>query len=67
MVVTDPTCESARDRYRRPLAALAPMVKAGTLPLRLLALDYGADLVYTEEVIDFKMLRTRRVVNGESG
>lgn len=27
---------------------LAPMVKAGTLPLRLLALEYGADLVYTE-------------------
>ena len=27
---------------------LAPMVRIGTLPARLLALDYGADLVYTE-------------------
>ena len=26
---------------------LAPMVKIGTLPTRLLAIDYGADLVYT--------------------
>ena len=30
---------------------LAPMVRVGTLPMRLLALDYGADLVYSE-VID---------------
>jgi len=27
---------------------LAPMVKAGRTPLRVLALEYGADLVYTE-------------------
>ena len=27
---------------------LAPMVRIGTLPTRLLALDYGADLVYSE-------------------
>lgn len=27
---------------------LAPMVRIGKLPTRLLALDYGADLVYTE-------------------
>ncbi len=25
----------------------------GTLPTRLLALDYGADIVYTEELIDW--------------
>ena len=31
---------------------LAPMVKIGCLPFRLLALDYGADIVYTEEIID---------------
>lgn len=30
---------------------LAPMVRVGTLPMRLLALKYGADLVYTEEII----------------
>ena len=27
---------------------LAPMVRVGTLPMRLLSLDYGADLVYCE-------------------
>lgn len=33
--------------YRNKLI-LAPMVRIGTLPTRLLALDYGADLVYSE-------------------
>ena len=27
---------------------LAPMVRIGTLPMRLVALRYGADLVYCE-------------------
>ena len=27
---------------------LAPMVRVATLPMRLLALDYGADIVYSE-------------------
>lgn len=43
---------------------LAPMVKAGTLPLRLLALQYGADIVYCEELIDWKLLRSTRRENG---
>ncbi|XP_075992246.1 dihydrouridine synthase 2 [Anticarsia gemmatalis] len=42
---------------------LAPMVRIGTLPMRLLALRYGADLVYTEELIDWKFLRSKRKVN----
>nr|CAH7716916.1 unnamed protein product [Callosobruchus chinensis] len=42
---------------------LAPMVRVGTLPTRLLALDYGADIVYTEELIDWKFLKSFRVVN----
>ncbi|XP_045149582.1 tRNA-dihydrouridine(20) synthase [NAD(P)+]-like isoform X2 [Echinops telfairi] len=42
---------------------LAPMVRVGTLPMRLLALDYGADIVYCEELIDLKMLKCKRVVN----
>ena len=41
------------------------MVKIGTLPTRLLALQYGADLVYSEEVIDWKLVKCKRVVNGE--
>ncbi|CAB3231091.1 unnamed protein product [Arctia plantaginis] len=42
---------------------LAPMVRIGTLPMRLLALRYGADLVYTEELIDWKFLRSKRKYN----
>ncbi|XP_058848837.1 tRNA-dihydrouridine(20) synthase [NAD(P)+]-like isoform X1 [Acipenser ruthenus] len=47
----------------RSKVALAPMVRVGTLPMRLLALDYGADIVYCEELIDIKMQQCRRVVN----
>lgn len=46
------------------ITALAPMVRVGTLPMRLLALDYGADVVYCEELIDIKMAQCRRVENG---
>ncbi|XP_078046233.1 dihydrouridine synthase 2 isoform X2 [Augochlora pura] len=46
---------------------LAPMVRIGTLPMRLLALDYGADIVYTEELIDWKLLRSFRRVNDVLG
>ena len=42
---------------------LAPMVKIGTLATRLLAIDYGADLVYTEEIIDWRLLRSTRIEN----
>ena len=42
---------------------LAPMVKIGTLPFRLLCLSYGADLVYTEEIIDWRLLRSERRAN----
>ncbi|XP_075693599.1 tRNA-dihydrouridine(20) synthase [NAD(P)+]-like isoform X1 [Rhinoderma darwinii] len=42
---------------------LAPMVRIGTLPMRLLALDYGADIVYCEELVDIKMLQCKRVIN----
>ncbi|XP_041978936.1 tRNA-dihydrouridine(20) synthase [NAD(P)+]-like [Aricia agestis] len=42
---------------------LAPMVRIGTLPMRLLALRYGADIVYSEELIDWKFLRSKRKQN----
>lgn len=45
-------------------AALAPMVRCGTLPLRLQSLRYGADAVYGEEVIALKMPKAERVVDG---
>lgn len=44
---------------------MAPMVRVGTLPMRLLALRYGADIVYTEELIDWKLLKSERRVNGK--
>lgn len=42
---------------------LAPMVRVGTLPMRLLALRYGADIVYGEEIIDHKILQCKRIEN----
>ncbi|XP_078444483.1 aldolase-type TIM barrel family protein isoform X4 [Wolffia australiana] len=42
---------------------LAPMVRVGTLPFRLLAADYGADITYGEEIIDHKMLKCVRREN----
>ena len=44
---------------------LSPMVRASTLPLRLLALNYGADIVFTEELIDRSLIATARVINTE--
>ncbi|OTF79079.1 tRNA-dihydrouridine(20) synthase[NAD(P)+]-like protein [Euroglyphus maynei] len=43
------------------------MVRVGTLPMRLLALQYGADLVYTDEIIDFKLIKSKRYVNDALG
>lgn len=45
---------------------LAPMVRVGTLPMRLMAIRHGADIVYSEEIIDWKLLKTCRQVNGIS-
>ncbi|SCU80228.1 LADA_0B05820g1_1 [Lachancea dasiensis] len=42
---------------------LAPMVRAGELPTRLLALKYGADLVWSPEIIDKKLIQCQRVDN----
>jgi tRNA-dihydrouridine synthase 2 len=46
---------------------LAPMVRASTTPLRVLALRWGADFVYTEELIDRSLVGTERVVNKKLG
>lgn len=45
---------------------LAPMVRAGNLPTRLLALYNGADLVWSPEIIDKKIVQCTRVVNEET-
>jgi len=46
---------------------LAPMVRLGTLPLRLLSLERGAALVYTEEIIDAKLANAQRTVDSRLG
>jgi len=40
---------------------LAPMVRCSTTPLRTLALHYGADACYTEEMIDRSILDSERI------
>ncbi len=58
---------ASQDTWESPIVdytnkiILAPMVRVGVLPIRMLAREYGADLVYTEELIDKKLLSTTRV------
>ncbi|KAH9572363.1 hypothetical protein CY35_02G144600 [Sphagnum magellanicum] len=42
---------------------LAPMVCGGTLPFRMLAAKYGADMTYGEEVVGHRLLRSTRKIN----
>ena len=42
---------------------MAPMVRISVLPARLLALRYGADLVYTDELIDKALIGCKRIEN----
>lgn len=44
---------------------LAPMVRIGSLPTRLLSLEYGADLVWGPEIVDRAIIGTTRQVDGE--
>lgn len=48
--------------YRNKVV-LAPMVRSGELPSRLLALKYGADLVWGPETVDRSMIGSIRRVN----
>jgi len=43
-----------------------PMVRISSLPFRLLALEYGADIVFSEELIDYRFIQCVRVENGIS-
>lgn len=47
----------------RDKVVLAPMVRSGELPSRLLALKYGADLVWGPETIDMSMIGTTKRFN----
>mmetsp|Transcript_5909 Transcript_5909/g.14016 ORF Transcript_5909/g.14016 Transcript_5909/m.14016 type:complete len:447 (+) Transcript_5909:61-1401(+) len=57
--------EQAKALYRGE--SLAPMVRASTTPLRTLALHYGADFTYTEELVDRSIAETMRVENESLG
>ncbi|KAF8404772.1 hypothetical protein HHK36_009661 [Tetracentron sinense] len=46
---------------------LAPMVRVGTLPFRLLSAQYGADITYGEEIIDHKLVKCERQINESIG
>ncbi|EGC34504.1 hypothetical protein DICPUDRAFT_34883 [Dictyostelium purpureum] len=49
------------DYYNKKI--MAPMVRVSTYPMRILAQRYGCDIVYSEELIDFKVKSSHRVVN----
>jgi len=57
--------EEANRLYRGK--GLAPMVRASTTPLRAMALEYGADFVYTEELVDRSISQTIRTINARLG
>lgn len=59
----DDVVAKAQKLYRG--VACAPMVRASTTPLRTLALKYGADIVYTEEMIDRSLSSTTREISKE--
>ena len=51
----------------RGKVVLAPMVRSGELPTRLLALKYGADLVWGPETVDRALAGACRRVNPRNG
>lgn len=60
-----PVCTSTLE-YRNGIF-LAPMVRIGTLPTRLLSLEYGADLVWGPEIVDRAIIGCERKVNPHTG
>lgn len=51
----------------RGKVVLAPMVRSGELPSRLLALKYGADLVWGPETVDRSMIGCTKKINPRTG
>ncbi|KZZ94558.1 tRNA dihydrouridine synthase [Ascosphaera apis ARSEF 7405] len=51
----------------RGKVVLAPMVRSGELPSRLLALKYGADLVWGPETVDRAIMGCTRKINPRTG
>ncbi|UZJ51127.1 hypothetical protein CBS101457_000447 [Exobasidium rhododendri] len=57
---------TAKVHFREGLF-LAPMVRIGSLPTRLLSLQYGADLVWSPEIVDRALVGCDRVVDQRTG
>jgi len=62
---TDLTIQERANALFQNAEILAPMVRASSMPLRSLALSYGCDLVYSEEIIDRAITSTERIYNTE--
>ena len=56
----------SRDMYRGKVI-LAPMVRVGGLPFRMTCLHYGADIVYAEEIIAQRFVKTIKHFNSVIG
>tara|TARA_A100001015_G_scaffold269308_1_gene320889 strand:- start:1259 stop:2467 length:1209 start_codon:yes stop_codon:yes gene_type:complete len=59
--------ELATSMFANGKWCLAPMVRCGTLPLRLLSLKYGASTVWGPEIIDHKLPQCTRIENTKLG
>ena len=64
--VLPPPAHDKMPRFDRGVF-LAPMVRSGALPCRLLALEYGADLVWGPEVVDRAIMGAERRVHPSTG
>lgn len=58
---------SGANLYKPRKNIFAPMVRVSLMPMRLLALEYGADLVYSPEIIDRRFIDSIRVENETMG
>lgn len=66
LATTTPPKSTANVPFHRGVF-LAPMVRIGSLPTRLLSLRYGADLVWSPEIVDRAIIGCDRVVNAKTG
>ncbi|GEM06907.1 tRNA-dihydrouridine synthase 2 [Rhodotorula toruloides] len=66
LVVEAPTKRKRTLPYEKGMH-LAPMVRIGTLPVRLLSLEYGAELVWGPEIVDKAIIGSERRVDPNTG
>lgn len=50
--------------YRHKIC-LGPMVRANAIPFRILALKHGVDIVFSEELIDKRLVKCTRTLNAQ--